>query len=69
MICPYCNEEMESGVIHRDRYALKWIPEKNDKGALLSVFAKGIKLTNNDNSYVNACYCDKCKKVIIDVSS
>ena len=31
MKCPYCNEDMKLGVIHGDRYALKWIPAEKIK--------------------------------------
>ena len=30
MLCPYCNDEMHNGVIHRDRYATKWVPKDKD---------------------------------------
>ncbi len=69
MICPYCNEEMEQGVIHSDRYAMKWIAEKDDKGSLFSSFAKGIKLTNLEKDYVDAFYCKSCNKIVIDLNA
>lgn len=67
MICPYCNSDMKKGMIHSDRYALKWIPEERDKGALFAFFQDGIKLTNISQSYIIAFYCEKCKKIIFDV--
>lgn len=66
-ICPYCGKEMHLGFIHQDRYAIKWIPEENDKWALLSWLSKGIKLTDlTTNSSVEAFYCKDCEKIIID---
>ena len=68
MKCPYCNEDMKLGVIHGDRYALKWIPEEKDKGIFLNPFVKGVKLTdNNDFNSIQSYLCDNCKKVIIDL--
>lgn len=67
LTCPYCNEKMKSGFIHGDRYTLKWIPEENNKGAVLQWFSKGIKLTNPlTNPSIESFYCDKCNKIIID---
>ena len=34
MKCPFCKEEMKTGTISQDRYALKWVPEDADKGLL-----------------------------------
>lgn len=62
MKCPYCNSEMEKGEINQDRYALKWKSEK--KGA------KSVKLTSMlTQTYVDACLCRNCNKIIIDVDS
>ena len=38
MQCPYCNSEMEKGIINQDRYPLKWKSEGPN--------AKKIKLTS-----------------------
>ncbi|HEX3077819.1 MAG TPA: PF20097 family protein [Lachnospiraceae bacterium] len=65
--CPYCKRVMENGIIHKDRYNLKWIPENKDKGAVLSPFIKGIKLTNNDKTYLEVYYCRYCGKMIFDM--
>lgn len=66
--CPYCHNPMKAGVIHQDRYALKWIPEEKDKGGVLSPLTKGVKLTSlMTQSYVEADFCPECKKIIIDV--
>lgn len=49
---------MRKGVIHSDRYALKWIPEEKDKGFLLEPFIKGIKLTSMSKDYITVFYCE-----------
>lgn len=33
-LCPYCGVKMKLGVIHGDRYRLKWIPKEKDKGIM-----------------------------------
>lgn len=62
MKCPYCDSEMEKGMMRQDRYALKWISDD-------PIFKrKKIKLTNWLNkTYVDAYLCSKCNKIIIDV--
>ena len=68
MKCPYCNEDMKLGVIHGDRYALKWIPKEKDKGVFLQAFVKGIKLADSsDFNSIESYLCDKCGKIIIDL--
>lgn len=64
-ICPFCGERMKLGVIHGDRYSLKWIPEENDKGIILQWFSKGIKLGHS----IESSYCEACNKIVIDVGS
>ncbi|SET43114.1 hypothetical protein SAMN05660297_02399 [Natronincola peptidivorans] len=66
MHCPYCNEEMRIGVIHGDRYAIKWVPKDKDRGGLLQWFSKGIILAGFSESVEDVFYCDKCEKIIID---
>ena len=65
--CPYCNNEMKKGVIHSDRYNLKWIPESKDKGAILSPLIKGKKLTNVEKHYLEVYHCEDCNKMIFEV--
>lgn len=66
MKCPYCKEDMKLGVIHGERYALKWIPKEKDR-ALFPWLVKGIKLSYAlDGNSVEAFYCEGCKKIIID---
>jgi hypothetical protein len=64
-LCPFCGAKMKSGVIHGDRYRLKWIPKENDKGIILQWFSKGIKFGYS----LESSYCEECKKIIIDVES
>lgn len=69
-MCPYCGKEMNLGYIHQDRYALKWIPEEKNKGALLQWFSKGIKLTDVTTGVsVESFYCKECQKIIIDTEN
>lgn len=66
MICPYCNEEMEKGVIQSPQ-EISWSKKRrlvagsviNDDTVVLSEFSflKG--------SIVDAFLCRKCKNVII----
>lgn len=58
MICPYCNRGMKKGIIYRDRYKLKWIPEEKDKGVFFQAFTKGIDLEKNGNG-ITTYYCDE----------
>ncbi len=67
MKCPFCKEEMKTGTISQDRYALKWVSEDTDKGLLnFTPFIKGIKLTSMSNLTVKVFHCEKCRKFIID---
>ncbi len=68
MKSPFCNEEMCVGRISQDRYALKWVPDDQDKGLLnFTPLAKGIKLTSIDEGMtVKVFYCEACRKFIID---
>ena len=60
MQCPYCNYEMEKGIINQEKYTLKWKSEKNKK--------KKIKLTSfMEKTYVEAYLCNNCNKLIIDI--
>lgn len=68
MKCPYCNGEMFQGVIHGDRYSLKWIPKEKDKGAIFQWFSKGIKLSDGFSGQgIKSFYCNECSKIVIDV--
>jgi len=66
MHCPYCNEEMDNGAIHGDRYAIKWVSKDKDRGRLLQWFSKGIILAGMGESVEDVFYCEKCEKIIID---
>lgn len=68
MKCPFCKEEMRVGSISQDRYALKWVPDDQDKGLLnFTPLVKGIKLTSiDDGMTVKVLHCEACRKFIID---
>lgn len=43
MQCPYCNYEMEKGIINQDRYPLKWKSEgPNAKNKAHKLYGKNI---------------------------
>jgi len=65
--CPYCDKEMEKGIIYSDRYNLKWIPGSKDKWVLLAPFIKGKKLTGIHKPGLEVYYCEHCKKMIFDI--
>ncbi len=67
MKCPYCNDDMMLGIICGGKDSVKWIPKEKDKGAILSSFVKGITILEWMDSKVEGHYCEKCKKIIIDV--
>lgn len=64
--CPYCNKIMQKGIIHRDRYNLKWIPKDKDRGVMFSPFVKGIKLTSFNERDLDVYHCERCKKMIFE---
>ena len=66
MLCPYCNDEMYNGVIHGDRYPIKWVPKEKDMGPILQWFSKGIILAGFSESVDDVFYCEKCEKIIIE---
>ena len=71
MKCPYCSADMVDGTIYGDRYQLKWLP-KSQK-LLMGIWAKGgLGLGQGGlmgRSHVEASLCDRCQKLVIDVSS
>lgn len=66
MHCPYCNDQMYNGVIHGDRYPVKWIPEEKNMGPIFQWFSKGIILAGHLQNVEDVFYCEKCEKIIID---
>lgn len=71
MKCPYCNAEMRLGQIQADNL-LSWTPdgEKVVGGTRWAKAANSIVLAKYyllSPASVDAFYCDKCKKLIIDV--
>ena len=72
MICPYCNTAMEKGKIQVND-SLYWTPMEENRIAVSTWSkTKNSKKIANWNwlllqSTVNADYCKKCKKIIINV--
>ena len=71
MKCPYCNKEMQTGMITNGTQPVQWIP-KGSKPSLFS-FSKaenGVTLINDfsllrRNMYsAEAYYCPECKVVL-----
>ena len=62
MKCPYCNNEMEQGMIY-DRIQVRW--QKDN-----SLFPKTVNLSKAGffGGSAVAFLCENCKKVIIDYS-
>lgn len=67
MLCPYCNEEMETGVI-QSPHELCWKKKKSvfDRAMFHegSILLSGLSMLKG--SAVTAFCCRKCQKVIID---
>lgn len=70
MICPYCKEAMQSGVI-QSPHEISWLPVKSrffgktpspEDALVLS------ELSLRHGDCVEAFRCETCKKVIIDYS-
>ena len=64
MKCPYCGANMVKGVIHGDRFELKWIAKDKDKGFLLAHFMRGIDF-ERERQGIEAYYCEKDRVIII----
>ena len=67
MKCPYCNDDMDKGVIVGDRAGLDFIADKAEKR--LMIFSKRIKLKGFWDDNLIAYYCKKCCKIIIDINN
>jgi len=67
MICPYCNDEMEQGVIE-NQHEINWKTKRHLFGN--AEFHKGSVILSERSflkgSAVLAYLCRKCEKVIID---
>jgi hypothetical protein len=66
MKCPYCNTDMDLGVIHSGRDSIKWIPKEKDKGLLLSPFIKGVIVVDLFEK-IKSYYCSTSKKMVLDL--
>ena len=65
MECPICKSEMQEGEILCPQGKFKWIP----KGT--KIFSKESKYFGKvggflGRAFIEAYYCDKCKKIIIN---
>ena len=65
MICPYCGKEMTLGYIYGDRSRIKWISKEDDQGIVLTLFSKGIILTDFVENKLEVHYCKDDEVFII----
>ena len=71
MKCPYCEKEMQKGIISsNDRSKLFWEPENEKLGVMDKIVGKGI--IDADYSLakfkIKADYCKACKKMIFNTN-
>lgn len=70
MKCPYCNNEMTSGVVQSARQI--FFTTKAHKNYFVPDVAVGDEVLLSSHNWTRptckAYHCDKCKKVIIDYS-
>ena len=65
MICPYCNREMERGIIEAKSQPI-WTKRQK-----ISIFKRKdeIALSNvMSTEYSAAYYCENCRKIIVDLN-
>lgn len=68
MNCPYCNAEMEKGIIgqHDLFIPITWVSEQPIENAILPIH-KTIKLTATlKGGEIITYHCENCKKFLID---
>ena len=68
MKCPYCDGEMEKGLI-QSPHEISWTPGSNRQTLGRAIFHDGVvlsKLSMLKGSAVTAWLCRGCEKVIID---
>lgn len=67
MLCPYCNNEMEKGIIgQHDFTPITWVSDNPKENAILPIH-KTIKLTALlKGGEITTYHCENCKKFIID---
>jgi hypothetical protein len=64
MVCPYCNWEMERGVIVCDgRRRPSWFSDSRSKAVAIKKFNVASLLTTYK---IEAFYCEGCRKIILD---
>lgn len=71
MICPFCGNEMQSGVIKGDgRITIRWVPDGEKLHFIDRVtkkcMIKAAKYSFSRILTIDADYCTKCKKMIFD---
>lgn len=73
MKCPYCNKEMEQGIISGDgRYGVYWKTGNKKANIIDKLIGKARVIEAVDYTYIRntfiikANYCDTCKKILID---
>ena len=65
MVCPYCGEEMESGVLQGGgNHGVGWREKPSMFPNLLNV--EWLGTSNFKYSYIPAHRCTKCRKIILD---
>lgn len=70
MKCPYCDKDMQQGVI-KSSHILRWKKKKRLKNRF-DVYNCAIRLSNGSlwkGESVEAWLCQACSKVVIDYSS
>ncbi|MBQ5311948.1 MAG: hypothetical protein ILP19_07920 [Oscillospiraceae bacterium] len=71
MKCPYCDSEMQKGMITGDgRSAVKWQADGDKPNVLDRIFGSGdltaAKISALSGFKIDADYCAKCHKMIFD---
>ena len=75
MKCPYCNEQMQSGMIRYDsRSGLRWTSDTDNRSGwdkFFDALARIGQLTAaEENGWTTGCvaanFCPTCKKIIIE---
>lgn len=67
MKCPYCNSEMEQGLLQGMR-RVAWV-KKQHRISLLPKQGEILLENNNFNDFIfSAQICKSCKKIVIDYS-
>lgn len=71
MNCPYCDSKMKKGYILSPYALAKWYAE-NEKPRWNPLRNSGTRLSKNNVLRVQkivSYYCERCKKIVIDIPS